>query len=114
VPSPKVHLAEPGILTVEEAEALFRKNEKDDPEICGLLALGAFAGMRASAICGLSWDELDFKNRAILTPAAKIKKVPSNPSNAPSPAARTPSRNLTSCGWTGRRRCGFRASENKR
>ena len=74
VPSPKVHLPEPGILTVEEAEALFRKNEKVDPEICGLLALGAFAGMRSSAICRLAWDELDFKNRAILTPAAKTKK----------------------------------------
>jgi integrase len=74
VPMPKVHLPEPGILTVAEAEALFRKNEKADPEICGLLALGAFAGMRSSAICRLSWDELDFKNRAILTPAAKTKK----------------------------------------
>jgi integrase len=74
VPSPRVHLAEPGILTVKEAEALFRKNEKEDPEICGLLALGAFAGMRSSAICRLSWEELDFENRAILTPAAKTKK----------------------------------------
>lgn len=74
VPNPKVHLAEPGILTVAETEALFRKNEKVDPDICGLLALGAFAGMRSSAISRLSWDELDFKNRAILTPAAKTKK----------------------------------------
>jgi integrase len=74
VPTPKVHLAEPGILTVAETEALFRANEKVDPEICGLLALGAFAGMRSSAISRLAWDELDFKNRAILTPAAKTKK----------------------------------------
>lgn len=74
VPTPKVHLAEPGILTVTETEALFRANEKVDPEICGLLALGAFAGMRSSAISRLAWEELDFKNRAILTPAAKTKK----------------------------------------
>jgi integrase len=74
VPSPKVHLAEPGILSVAETKALFRKNVKVDPEICGLLALGAFAGMRSSAISRLSWNELDFKNRAILTPASKTKK----------------------------------------
>jgi integrase len=74
VPAPKVQLAEPGILTVPEIEALFRANEKVDPEICGLVALGAFAGMRSSAIIRLAYDELDFKNRAILTPASKTKK----------------------------------------
>src|SRR5690606_29937684 len=74
VPSPKVVVPEPEILSVEETEALFRANEKVDPVICGLLALGAFAGMRSSAICRLSWDELDFRNRAILTPASKTKK----------------------------------------
>ncbi len=74
VPAPKVVLAEPGILTVPEVEALFRANETVDPEICGLLALGAFAGMRASAVARLSFEELDFKNRAILTPASKTKK----------------------------------------
>jgi integrase len=61
-------------LKIDEAEALFRANEEIDPGICGLLALGAFAGMRSSAIVRLAYDELDFKNRAILTPAAKTKK----------------------------------------
>jgi len=74
VPVPKVNLEEPGILTVEETEALFRANEREDPEICGLLALGAFAGMRSSAIARVDYDELDFENRAILTPASKTKK----------------------------------------
>ncbi|MEX0331438.1 MAG: tyrosine-type recombinase/integrase [Puniceicoccaceae bacterium] len=74
VPAPKVHLVEPGILTIAETESLFRENEKLDPGICGLLALGAFAGMRSSAISRLAWDELDFKNRTILTPASKTKK----------------------------------------
>ena len=74
VPAPNVRLPEPGILTVEETEALFRVNEKEDPGICALLALGAFAGMRSSAIVRLSREELDFKNRAILTPASKTKK----------------------------------------
>lgn len=74
VPIPKVQLAEPGILTVDEMKALFHENEKNDKCICGLLALGAFAGMRSSAISRLSWNELDFENRAILTPAEKTKK----------------------------------------
>jgi integrase len=74
VPSPKVDLQEPGILTVEETEALFRANEKVDPEICGLLALGAFAGMRTSAINRLAYEDIEFSNRAILIPAAKAKK----------------------------------------
>ena len=52
----------------------FRANEKEDPGICALLALGAFAGMRSSAIVRLSREELDFTNRAILTPASKTKK----------------------------------------
>jgi hypothetical protein len=38
VRTPDVVTPEPGILTVEETEALFRANEKVDPEICGLLA----------------------------------------------------------------------------
>jgi integrase len=74
VPTPKVLTPEPGILTVEETERLFRANEDVDPEICALLALGAFAGMRSSAVVRLSRDEIDFKNRAILTPAEKTKK----------------------------------------
>lgn len=67
-------LPEPGILSGDEAEALFRANEQVYPGICGLLALGAFAGMRSFAIVRLAYDEVDFKNRAILTPAAKTKK----------------------------------------
>lgn len=74
VPAPKVEFEEPGILTVEETEALFRANEKEDPEICALLALGAFAGMRSSAIARMDYKEIDFAARAILTPASKTKK----------------------------------------
>jgi hypothetical protein len=44
VESPQIQDKEPEILTVTETRALFRANEKIDPEICGLLALGAFAG----------------------------------------------------------------------
>lgn len=74
VPVPKVILEEPGILTVAETEALFQANEKEDPEICALLALGAFAGMRSSAIARMDWEELDIEANTILTPAHKTKK----------------------------------------
>ncbi len=65
---------EPGILKVEEMEKLFRANEKIDPEVCGLLALGAFAGMRSSAISKVDYHEIDFAQRGIHTPAEKTKK----------------------------------------
>lgn len=74
VESPVVQDKEPGILTVAETRQLFRVNEKVDPEICGLLALGAFAGMRSSAISRIDHSEIDFQQRGILTPAEKTKK----------------------------------------
>lgn len=74
VENPEVLDKEPGILTVPETIQLFRANESVDPEICGLLALGAFAGMRSSAIARLEFGELDFTQQGILTPAEKTKK----------------------------------------
>jgi integrase len=74
VESPQVHDKEPETLTVAQTRQLFRANEKIDPEICGLLALGAFAGMRSSAIARIDYAEIDFKQRGILTPAEKTKK----------------------------------------
>jgi integrase len=74
VESPQVHDKEPEILTVAQTRQLFRANEKIDPEICGLLALGAFAGMRSSAISRIDYSEIDFTQRGILTPAEKTKK----------------------------------------
>ena len=71
---PPVHQQEPGIFSVAETRALFRANEKIDPEICGLLALGAFGGMRTSAIARVDYAEIDFKQGGILTPAEKTKK----------------------------------------
>jgi integrase len=74
VESPQIHDKEPEILSVKEIRQLFRANEKVDPEICGLLALGAFAGMRSSAISRIDYAEIDFKQGGILTPAEKTKK----------------------------------------
>ena len=74
VESPQIQDKEPEILTISEIRHLFRANEKVDPEICGLLALGAFAGMRSSAIARIDYAEIDFAPRGILTPAEKTKK----------------------------------------
>ncbi|MGC6423821.1 MAG: tyrosine-type recombinase/integrase [Lentimonas sp.] len=74
IPPIKVTRQEPGILTVEETKQLFAANQDEDPEICGLLALGAFGGMRASAIERLSHGEIKLDEWAILTPAEKTKK----------------------------------------
>ncbi len=74
IPPVTVTRQEPGILSVDETEALFRANEHEDLEICGLLALGAFGGMRASAIERLSHGEIKLEEWAILTPAEKTKK----------------------------------------
>jgi len=72
--TPEVIAPEPGILTVKEAEQLFRNNERVDPDICGVIALGAFGGMRTSAIARLDYEEIDFSQRGIHTPAEKTKK----------------------------------------
>ena len=74
VEAPRILDKEPGVLSVAEARALFRSNERIDPGVCGLLALGAFAGMRSSAVARLDHGEIDFTQRGILTPAEKTKK----------------------------------------
>ena len=73
VRTPEVVTPEPGILSVEETEKLFRTNENIDPEVCGLLALGAFAGLRSSAVERLQYENIDFKNRGILIESSIAK-----------------------------------------
>lgn len=71
--SEKIIRGEIEILTVEEAEQLLRANEHVDPEICGLMAIGLFAGMRSSAISRIDYSELHFDTKSIHTPAEKTK-----------------------------------------
>ena len=71
---PKIAEEEIKFLSVPEVEQLLRANEKVDPEICGLMALGLFAGMRSSAIPRVAYDEINFQAKRILTPASKTKK----------------------------------------
>lgn len=102
LPTEKIVRGEIGILTVEEAERLLRANEKYDPEICGLMALGMFAGMRSSAIARVEYDEINFKDRGIETPAEKTKKnrrqfIENLPDNLWAWLERTPKSAFTMC-----------------
>lgn len=71
--SEKVIRGEIEVLTVEETEQLLRANEHIDPEVCGLMALGLFAGMRSSAISRVEFSEINFDDKNITTPAHKTK-----------------------------------------
>jgi Site-specific recombinase XerD len=71
--SEKIIRGEVEILTVDDVEKLLRANETADPEICGLMAIGLFAGMRSSAISRIDYDELHFDTKSIHTPAHKTK-----------------------------------------
>ncbi len=101
---PNIEMGEIGILTVAETEQLFRANEKIDPEVCGLMALGLFAGMRTSAISRVEYKEITMR-QGILTPAEKTKKNRRNyienlPDNLWAWLERTPE---TAFGWCERK-----------
>lgn len=102
LPTEEIVRGEIGILTVEEAERLLRVNENIDPEICGLMALGMFAGMRSSAITRVEYKEINFKDRGIETPAEKTKKnrrqfIENLPDNLWAWLERTPESAFTMC-----------------
>ena len=102
---PKIPREEIKFLTVPEVIKIFRANEKVDPEVCGLMALGLFAGMRSSAIPRVEYNEINFKERGILTPASKTKKNRRNyienlPDNLWAWLERTPQ---TAFGWNERK-----------
>lgn len=104
LPCPTIIREEIKFLSVKEAEHLLRANEKDDPEVCGLLALGLFGGMRSSAIPRVAYEEITF-GQGILTPADKTKKGRRNyienlPENLWAWLAQTPK---TAYGWSERK-----------
>lgn len=70
--APEVKVSQPGILTVEQAVALFAAN-KDDAQACAMLALGAFAGLRSSSIERLAPSEIRIAEKQIFLPANKFK-----------------------------------------
>jgi site-specific recombinase XerD len=63
---------EVAILTVEQARTLFAKNESDR-ELCGRLALEAFAGLRFTSAAQITPFDIAFDSQGIQIPAAKIK-----------------------------------------
>jgi len=70
---PRVVEGEPGILSVEDVVKVFDHAQAHSPELVVYLALGFFAGMRTSAICRLSREDVDFEQRGILMPGVKHK-----------------------------------------
>lgn len=70
---PKVIMPEPEIIPVEDLEAFFTANREIDPGICGLMALGAFAGLRTSSIYRLEAKDINFEEKTIMLPAEKLK-----------------------------------------
>lgn len=64
---------EPGILTPAETKALLHAARAISPELAGLLALQAFAGVRNANVTRFEPGEIDLTGRTITIPAAKFK-----------------------------------------
>lgn len=66
----------PGILTVEQADALLAKAHETEREL-GLLpyvTLGLFCGIRTAELAALNWDDVNFRKRQVTIPARIAKK----------------------------------------
>lgn len=61
------------VLTVSDAEKLFTTAWKLRPQVCAKLALEAFAGLRFSSAARLIKEDINFREKGITLPAAKIK-----------------------------------------
>jgi site-specific recombinase XerD len=74
VAMPVVVESEPGFLSVEQTESLFRAAVAKYPDAVAYFALGAFAGLRSSAATRLEWREhIRFEQRGILITAENAK-----------------------------------------
>lgn len=69
---PKINAGTPNALSVDQAEALFSAN-REYPEACAMLAIGAFAGLRSVNIARIEPGEIRLGDRQIFIPAAKFK-----------------------------------------
>jgi site-specific recombinase XerD len=61
------------VLAVTDVEKLFATAWKLRPQVCAKLALEAFAGLRFSSASRLLKDDINFREKGITLPAAKIK-----------------------------------------
>ena len=61
------------VLSVADVEKLFTTARKLRPQVCAKLALEAFAGLRFSSASRLLKEDINFREKGITLPAAKIK-----------------------------------------
>lgn len=71
--SPAREIDEVSVLSVEDTEKLFQTARKHRPHACARLALEAFAGLRFSSAARLVKDDVNFADKGITLPAAKLK-----------------------------------------
>jgi integrase len=61
------------VLSVADVQKLFETATRLRPQVCAKLALEAFAGLRFSSAARLVKADVNFKDKGITLPAAKIK-----------------------------------------
>jgi site-specific recombinase XerD len=71
--SPARDADEVSVLSVDDTKKLFRTARKLRPEVCARLALEAFAGLRFSSAARLVKADVNFADKGITLPAAKLK-----------------------------------------
>lgn len=71
--SPRIEQCEKSFYSCREALRFFRVNETEDPSLCGLVALLAFAGLRTSAMLRMVKKDVRLSPRGILSRAANAK-----------------------------------------
>lgn len=73
IKSPARYADDVSVLTVKHAQKLFATAWTLRPQVCARLALEAFAGLRFSSAARLVKDDINFADKGITLPAAKIK-----------------------------------------
>jgi site-specific recombinase XerD len=73
VRSPARETDEISVLTVDDAKKLFATAKQLRPQVCVRLALEAFAGLRFSSAARLIRSDINFADKGITLPAAKLK-----------------------------------------
>lgn len=61
------------VLSVDDVKKLFKTAKKLRPQVCARLALEAFAGLRFSSAARLVKEDINFADKGITLPAAKLK-----------------------------------------
>ena len=70
---PKKKAEEVKILSVEEIAKVFELSKDEDPQLCALMAIGFFSGLRSSSVERLEPQDIDLDERMIIMEAGKFK-----------------------------------------